>query len=426
MDVKEKARKLLRDFKGENYAFGNGIIKRTGKFAAEYGKKIMIIAAQGEWLNSSLADIVDSVEETGSEVLAIIPGALPNAPREDVYRIEASILHYQPECLIAVGGGSTIDAVKAANVLATLGKYSNDIERYFGTGQVTEALNKTNSKLFPMIAVQTAASSAAHLTKYSNVTDPEAGQKKLIVDEAIIPSKAVFDYSITNSAPISLTIDGAFDGIAHSLEVFYGIPEEKFDMAREIAETCIQLVVNNIQDAIKDSESEEAREALGLATDLGGYAIMVGGTNGGHLTSFSLVDVTSHGRACAVMNPYYTVFFAPAIKKQLDVVGDVFKEAGFIDQNLEELEGKELGKVVAKGMTKLSASVGFPTKLQALDGFADMHIKRALEAAKNPQLDMKLKNMPIPLNASLIDEYMGSILQAAKSGDFNKVKMLDK
>ena len=44
---------------------------------------------------------------------------------------------------------------------------------------------------------------------------------------------------------------------------------------------------------------------------------MIGGTNGGHLTSFSLVDVTSHGRACALTNPYYTVFFAPAIEPAL-------------------------------------------------------------------------------------------------------------
>ena len=65
----------------------------------------------------------------------------------------------------------------------------------------------------------------------------------------------------------------------------------------------------------------EARTALGLATDLGGYAIMLGGTNGAHLTSFSLVDILSHGRACAIMNPYYTVFFAPAVEEPLHAGG---------------------------------------------------------------------------------------------------------
>ena len=53
-----------------------------------------------------------------------------------------------------------------------------------------------------------------------NISDPVAGQKKLIVDESIIPDKAMFDYSQTTSMPSSLTIDGALDGIAHTLEVF--------------------------------------------------------------------------------------------------------------------------------------------------------------------------------------------------------------
>ena len=50
---------------------------------------------------------------------------------------------------------------------------------------------------------------------------------------------------------------------------------------------------------LADPAGREGREALGLATDLGGYAIMLGGTNGAHLTSFSLIDILTHGRACA-------------------------------------------------------------------------------------------------------------------------------
>ena len=60
-------------------------------------------------------------------------------------------------------------------------------------------MNKEGKKLIPIIAVQTAASSGAHLTKYSNVTDPVTGQKKLIIDEAIVPPRAVFDYKTTIS-----------------------------------------------------------------------------------------------------------------------------------------------------------------------------------------------------------------------------------
>ena len=248
-----------------------------------------------------------------------------------------------------------------------------------------------------------------------------AGQKKIVVDEAIIPARAVFDYSVTESMPLNLTIDGAMDGIAHCLEVFFGAAEDGIGLAQEIALTAVELALEYTAKVIADPKDQKAREALGLATDLGGYAIMVGGTNGAHLTSFSLVDVASHGRACGIMNPYYTVFFAPAVQRQLRAVGGVFKQAGYITADLDRLKGRDLGVVVAQGMMGFARAIGAPTKLADLPGFTDEHIARALSAAKNPQLEMKLKNMPVPLNAALVDEYMGPILQAAAVGDFDLI-----
>ena len=287
---------------------------------------------------------------------------------------------------------------------------------------MTAALQKTGHKLLPLIAVQTAASSGAHLTKYSNITDPVVGQKKLIVDEAVIPTKAVFDYKVTASMPLSLTIDGALDGIAHCLEVFYGIKPDQYELAKEIAQVAIELIVKYTARVVENPNDHEAREALGLATDLGGYAIMVGGTNGAHLTSFSLVDVTSHGRACGIMNPYYTVFFAPAVEDQLRAVGAIFRNHGFITKDLDQLHGRELGIAVAEGIVAFSKSIKAPTTLAELPGFEPKHIERALTAAKDPQLEMKLKNMPVPLNAALVDEYLAPILAAAQSGEFSLIK----
>jgi len=372
--------------------------------------------------------VMESLAKRGVKLAGdrIVPDAAPNAPREDVYRITTYVLQFKPDCLVAVGGGSTIDAVKAANVLANLGAYEPEIDPYFGTGQVSAALAKTGKRLLPMVAVQSAASSGAHLTKYSNVTDPVAGQKKLIVDEAIVPSRAVFDYAVTKTMPRGMTLDGAFDGIAHCIEVFFGIGPQQYELAREIAEVGIELAVANMEKVIEDPKNDEVREALGLATDLGGYAIMVGGTNGAHLTSFSLVDIASHGRACAVMNPYYTVFFAPAVEDQLRVVGEIYKRHGYISADLGRLSGRDLGVAVAEGMVNLSKKVGFPTTLAEIPGFTDEHIERAMAAAKDPQLDMKLKNMPVPLSASLVEEYMRPILLAAKTGDFGLIKNMKK
>ncbi|MDA3835479.1 MAG: iron-containing alcohol dehydrogenase, partial [Spirochaetales bacterium] len=212
---------------------------------------------------------------------------------------------------------------------------------------------------------------------------------------------------------------------AHCLEVLYGAAGgDKYDKIKEVAETGIGLVVENIGKVIDNPDDFDALDALCMATDIGAYAIMLGGTNGGHLTSFSLVDVLSHGRACAMMNPYYTVFFAPAIEDALRMVGTIYKRAGFTDKNLDALSGRELGEAIAEAMFNLSKQIDFPTRLSQIKGFTQGHITRALEAAKNPQLKMKLQNMPIPLRAEQIDEYMGPILEAARTGDISVIKNL--
>jgi hypothetical protein len=137
----------------------------------------------------------------------------------------------------------------------------------------------------------------------------------------------------------------------------------------------------------------------------GEIVAVIGGTNGAHLTSFSLVDIASHGRACGLMNPYYMVFFAPAVERQLRLIGGIFQRAGFIRAGLEQLTGRALGLAVAEGMIAFGKSIHSPTMLSELPGFREKHIQRALAAAKNPQLEMKLKNMPVPLTAALVDEY---------------------
>jgi alcohol dehydrogenase len=424
-----KARKLLRDWKGDTYIFGRGVLPELGALAAKLGKNALVICNKSQ--KQALEIALDSLARAGVHIAGgeAAAGAGPNAPRSDVYRIETWILHHKPDVIIAIGGGSTIDACKAANFLAVLGgAVTPEIDHWFGTGIVSEALKTRGKKIFPIIAVQTSASSGAHLTKYSNITDPAAGQKKLVVDEAIVPPYSVFDYDLTASMPVPVTIDGALDAIAHCFEVFSGLPasapQEKYNLAAALTETALELTVRYAPAVIKNPTDMEAREAIGMSTDLGGYAIMTGGTHGPHMTSFSLVDIAGHGTACGLMNPYYAVFFAPAIEKQLRTAGGIFKKYGYISENLESLSGRELGLAVARGMAAFGKAIGAPTTLKELPKWDDRYTHKILEAARDPQLDMKLKNMPVPLTAATVDEYMGPIIRAAVSGDFSLIKTM--
>ena len=419
--LKAKARALIDEFKGKNYVYGVGCLEEIGELAAPLGRKILFISNLHQRSPADFQQILDSLNRAGVETEGPFPSAQPNSPLEDVERIKEEILRTEPNAALVASGGSGIDALKAAAVLAAL---RGNIEDYFGVGRVTEKLKSSDKPLLPCLAVQTASSSAAHLTKYANITDLKTHQKKLIVDEAIVPPKALFDYSLTKSMSASFTTDGAFDGLAHCLEVYYGAKPDSYQKIEDIALTGIEIIIASLEKAFADPLSLEARDGLGLGTDLGGYAIMVGGTNGAHLTSFSLVDILSHGRACALLNPYYTVFFAPAIQKQLQNLAQLFSKYKLLDNKTINLQGRELSLAVAGALIALSKRVNFPTTLGEIEGLSDSHIQKALQAAKNPQLETKLRNMPVPLTPDMVDEYMKPILEAALEGDFSRIKTL--
>jgi DNA-binding phage protein len=123
-----------------------------------------------------------------------------------------------------------------------------------------------------------------------------------------------------------------------------------------------------------------------------------------------------------MLNPYYTVLFAPAIGEPLRLVADICRDTGFADSSLDQLSGRELALAVAYALMAFERKVGVPPTLNEVRGFSREHINRALTAAKNPQLKMKLDNMPVPLTAEMVDEYMGPVLEAAATGDLTQIR----
>ena len=89
---------------------------------------------------------------------------------------------------------------------------------------------------------------------------------------------------------------------------------------------------------------------------------------------------------------------------------------------MEGLAGVELGKTVAEGMVKFNKSLDFPTTLSEAGATKD-HLDRMLKAAKDPQLKMKLLNMPVPLDPEKgdIDRYMKGVLKAAFTGNLEAI-----
>ena len=103
-------------------------------------------------------------------------------------------------------------------------------------------------------------------------------------------------------------------------------------------------------------------------------------------------------------------------KKQLKAVGEVFAKYGYADSSIVELNDRALSIGVAKAMIEYGKSINAPTSLNELEGFGEKHIQRALNAAKDPQLKMKLQNMPVPMTVEDVDKFMEPVLR----GCFNR------
>jgi len=248
------------------------------------------------------------------------------------------------------------------------------------------------------VAVQTAASSGAHLTKYSNITDLVTGQKKLIVDEAMVPQAAVFDYRVTLGAPMDLTLDGGLDGIAHAWEVFMGAAGQAY------YEKMRKWQGLSGPDCLRAAEGETRIPGSRCPAQPGP------GNRPGRILDHDrrdqrppsgklLPDRCSDARAgLRDPEPLLHGSFAPKIQDQLAVFAEILKDAGYIKAKTEGKKGRALAMMVARGMIQFSKALGFPATL-ADAGVSKAHIKRMISAAKDPQLKMKLQNMPTPMEA---------------------------
>lgn len=430
-----RAEQILKSWKKGSYLFGLDVLKNIDCLFYEEKHDAVIVINPSEWLKPYLKQILCCFDHNNIKVTNITHGAPAHTPVEDVYRIAEAISRKKPGWVFAIGGGSTIDAAKAANVLASLNESA--LEPYLGTDLVTKKLKHKGKSLTPLIAIQTTASSASHLTKYANVTDFLEGKKKLIVDEALIPYKSVFDYRTTVHMPPVLTLDGAMDGLSHCWEVFMGAGGKSyFREAKELMIMAFQLIIESLPRVIKRPRDEKGRYGLGLATDLGGYAIMLkkrnaktrqweySGTNGGHLGSYQLVKFLSHGRSVAILNLYYALLFAHATQEQNYTIAAVLQQFEFIAKSvrLRQQKGRKLAETMVKGMFRFLKNIGFPRSLM-LAGIPREQTKIMLAEAKNPQLRMKLANMPVPLDISRgdIENLMGPTLKAAYRGDISMV-----
>lgn len=219
----------------------------------------------------------------------IFSDVTPDPDIETVTAGVAKILEFQPDTVIALGGGSPIDAAKAIV--------------YFAAKQI-------DLRDCPFVAVPTTSGTGSEVSKFAVITDRARGIKYPLIDDTLLPDYAVLDAELTCSVPPKVTADTGLDVLTHAIEAFVCTEANAFTDA--LAEKSVKLVDHYLLLAYKEPDNREARQGMHNASCLAGAAFSNAGLGLCHSMAHAMGAQfhIPHGRANAILLPVVMSFNA--------------------------------------------------------------------------------------------------------------------
>jgi alcohol dehydrogenase class IV len=292
---------------------------------------------------------------------------------------EAVRLH-RSDAILAVGGGSAIDAAKVIGAMAVSGK---------SPAQLIGML-KVGKPMLPLFAIPTTAGTGSEVTVAAVVTDPVAHAKAAVIDPKLVPLAAALDPLLMRGMPKPITAATGMDALTHAIEAYLNRWPHADTEQHCIA--AVRMIFGNLQRAYDDGTDMQAREAMALAAFYAGLAFTKAYVGYVHAFSHKLGGMygVPHGLANAITLPYVMDFNkdAPRARERLAKLAVVIG-AGKEGEPLDVLAQRFIDRV-----RELNRGVGIPEKVAALKAADIPVIARAamIEGARD---------YPVPKNMSL-------------------------
>ena len=255
------------------------------------------------------------------------------------------------DCLVAIGGGSSIDTAKAVGIIVA--------NPEFADVRSLEGVAPTKNPSVPIIAVPTTAGTAAEVTINYVITDVQNNRKMVCVDVHDIPVVAVVDPDMMASMPKGLTAATGMDALTHAIEGY--ITKGAWELSDMFHLKAIEIISRSLRDAV--ANTPKGREDMALGQYVAGMGFSNVGLGIVHSMAHPLGALydTPHGVANAIILPTVMEYNAPA-------TGDKYKyiAAAMGVEGTDKMTEDEYRKAAVGAVKKLSADVGIPADLKQI------------------------------------------------------------
>jgi alcohol dehydrogenase len=311
--------------------FGEGYFERLGQIVESFGfRRILIVSDPGVERAGFVARAVKMLWDKKMEVWAFHDfGANPDT--EMIRKCHNFAWPLMIDCIIGLGGGSSMDVAKAVNYLLTNG---GEMKDYVGYG-------KTTRPMYPMIGIPTTAGTGSEAQSYCIISDARTHIKMAIGDPQAAFRVTILDPTLTVSQPPEVTAASGYDALAHAVESFVTTKRTPWSMM--LAREAFQLLDANFETVLRSPGDLRARGAMLLGAHWAGMAIegsMLGATH-----------------ACAnPLTAHYGIVHGVALSMLLPHI--IRWNAGFADYT-------DLREDLASRMADLAEAAGMPASLRS-------------------------------------------------------------
>lgn len=239
---------------------GGGVRREVAAQLQRFGiERVLLVTDVGMVQLGPAREIAELLTEAGISV-TMFDSVQPDPTDRNVADGLQRLREADCQALVAVGGGSPIDAAKAIGVMTT---NAPPLSQYAGYHKIPRAG-------VPLIAIPTTAGTGSEATKVAVITDTERDVKMMILSAQLVPTVALVDYELSLSMPPSLTAAVGVDTLTHGIEAY--VSRKASGMTDPLALSCIELVAKHLRTAYREPDNRTARAGMMLAACQGGMA----------------------------------------------------------------------------------------------------------------------------------------------------------